>query len=354
MIGAEHDAAIASTTKGRPRRRRLTSPDLVLVKDTPTRHAGQKSWWTLADLPEACTANNLFRKSFIPTYIKFVAQGSDPWTVNDLAAVAAMQKIWTAVYGKTIHYTVSTDGPVFAISTAESTTDEGRRTLAKGFLKDLQFLYSNSDSDDPQFFKGIFCGPLVLHTFAAHFISINGAVKVAGLRVEQPRSALVLAAAAVQRGLTLWATGTITLQIVLDAKGTRRTKPLSHKGNRNLTLPKTFTYDNGTKESISFNAVTWSKATSKYMDFINTELRTSSFKKIIEKAQEVIADRLQTDDSDAMDVDSIDDVQLVDLSDEDCKPFVFITVTVVHSTEIQVEHALELSSLIAAHNLLFA
>jgi hypothetical protein len=127
-----------------------------------------------------------------------------------------------------------------------------------------------------------------------------------------------------QRGLTLWATGTITLQMVLDAKGTRRTKP--HKGNRNLTLPKTFIYENGTEESTSFNDATWSKATSKYMDFISTTLHTSSFDKIVEKAQEIMAStgRLQMDD--IMDVDSVDDVQLVDLSDDDCKPFILIIV----------------------------
>jgi hypothetical protein len=77
------------------------------------RQAGRK--WTLADLPEACNKNNLFRKRFIPTYIKFVAQSGDPWTIDDLAAVTAMQKIWNAIYGQTIPYTISTDGPVFAI-----------------------------------------------------------------------------------------------------------------------------------------------------------------------------------------------------------------------------------------------
>lgn len=77
------------------------------------RQAGQK--WTLADLPKDCCQNNLFHKHFIPTYIKFVAQGSDPWTIEDLMAITTMQKIWTAVYGKTNPYTISTDCPVFAI-----------------------------------------------------------------------------------------------------------------------------------------------------------------------------------------------------------------------------------------------
>jgi hypothetical protein len=77
------------------------------------RQAGRK--WMMADLPEACHTNNLFRKSFIPTYIKWVSQGRNPWTVDDLAAVTAMQKIWNTVYRNTIHYTISTNSPAFAI-----------------------------------------------------------------------------------------------------------------------------------------------------------------------------------------------------------------------------------------------
>jgi hypothetical protein len=77
------------------------------------RQAGCK--WTTADFPMGCNENNLFQKCFIPTYIKWVGQPSNPWTVDDLVAITAMQKIWTVVYGKTIPYKITTDGPVFAI-----------------------------------------------------------------------------------------------------------------------------------------------------------------------------------------------------------------------------------------------
>jgi hypothetical protein len=46
--------------------------------------------WTTADLPIGCNKNNLFRKKFIPTYIKWVGEQNDPWMVDDLAAVTAM------------------------------------------------------------------------------------------------------------------------------------------------------------------------------------------------------------------------------------------------------------------------
>ena len=185
-----------------------------------------------------------------------------------------------------------------------------------------------------QQFRGLFRGPFVLRTFAAHFIAIGGAVKVASLVNGPARSGLALASASVithfltcetiltvnkaQRGLTLWATGAITLQMVLDAKATKR-KP--GKGIRDLKLPKYIIHDNGTEESSGFNDVTWSKATTKYINFVNNKLRPSSFEKIMNKVEDLMAStrRLQTVDS--MDVDDIDDIELVDLSDDDCKLF---------------------------------
>jgi hypothetical protein len=125
--------------------------------------------------------------------------------------------------------------------------------------------------------------------------------------------------------------------MVLDAKSTRRTKLASTtKGSRSLTLPKSFTRDNGTEESTGFNDVTWSKATIKYMDFINNGLRESSFEKITKKAQEMIisTSRLQTDDS--MDVDPIENAQLVDLSDDECTLFYFDLLRML-LTEILIE-----------------
>ena len=75
-----------------------------------------------------------------------------------------------------------------------------------------------------------------------------------------------------QQGLTLWATGMIMMQMVLNAKSIRCTK--SHtKGLCNFTLPKTFIHDNVTKELTTFSDLTWSKAMTKYMEFINMTVR---------------------------------------------------------------------------------
>ena len=114
-----------------------------------------------------------------------------------------------------------------------------------------------------------------------------------------------------QQALTLWVAGTITLQMVLDAKSTRCTK--SVKGSHNLTLPKSFLHYNSTEESTSFSDITWSRATGKYMDFITTGLCKSSFDKIIGKAKEMMASTHQLRMDNALDIDNFDEVQLVDL-----------------------------------------
>jgi hypothetical protein len=118
----------------------------------------------------------------------------------------------------------------------------------------------------------------------------------------------------VQRALKLWATGTITLQKVLDAKAIKGTT----KGLAGL--PKVMT---GIEESCSFNDVTWGAVTRRHMEFVNHKLRQSSFEKIVQKAKEFMVTNNAGGSrrtSDTMDVDGAS-VQLVDLSDSDseCK-----------------------------------
>ena len=108
------------------------------------------------------------------------------------------------------------------------------------------------------------------------------------------------------------------LQMVLDAKATKH-KP--GKGIRNLKLPKYIIHDNSTEESSGFNDITWLKATAKYINFVNNKLRSSSFEKIMNKVEDLMASTRWLQTVDSMDVDDIDDIELVDLSDDDCKLF---------------------------------
>ena len=106
--------------------------------------------------------------------------------------------------------------------------------------------------------------------------------------------------------------------MVLDAKATK-CKP--GKGIHDLKLPKYIIHDNGTEESSGFNDVTWSKATTKYINFVNKKLHSSSFEKIMNKVEDLMASTCQIQTVDSMDVNNIDDIELIDLSDDGCKLF---------------------------------
>jgi len=84
-------------------------------KNVSTRRHGVK--WATKDLPEGAIDDGLWRKVFVPTYIDFVGQQEDPWTVDDTVAKSAMQKIWKVVYKDrdVESYKIKTDGPVFGL-----------------------------------------------------------------------------------------------------------------------------------------------------------------------------------------------------------------------------------------------
>lgn len=98
-------------------------------------------------------------------------------------------------------------------------SDSERVEFAKYYLEDLHFLYKDFEHEnkkvrDPEMptshlmvnysqkWKGLFRGPFVLQTFAAHLTAIEGSAKVPGLHdVDKPTLAMVgglgLAAASV-------------------------------------------------------------------------------------------------------------------------------------------------------------
>jgi hypothetical protein len=99
----------------------LDGQEIIAIEDTPKpakktsgRRTGEK--WHNNDLPEGCSADNLWCKTFIPTYLSWIGQQEDSWTVSDADAKVWLQKIWQVVYGKKLQpYKIKTDGPVFAI-----------------------------------------------------------------------------------------------------------------------------------------------------------------------------------------------------------------------------------------------
>ena len=106
--------------------------------------------------------------------------------------------------------------------------------------------------------------------------------------------------------LKLWAIGAITLQMVKSAK--------AGKGKKQISLPKFWVLEDGTKESMLFNDATWGAVTRARMDFINNNLREASLAKVISRAKEFVGSSYQ----DTAEAVEDEDLQMVDLSDDEC------------------------------------
>jgi hypothetical protein len=162
------------------------------IRKTATTRRGSK--WQTVDLPLGCVEDGLWRKTFIPTYIAFISQQEDPWTITDAVAKSAMQKIWDKIFGEDIPHKITTDGAVFSVvscillsvklksatcmclqaqqrvsdawrsvigstglamvnaffeSNDDLVTDEARQHAAQGGLENLKFLYSDTSSGNP-------------------------------------------------------------------------------------------------------------------------------------------------------------------------------------------------------------
>jgi hypothetical protein len=160
-----------------------------------------------------------------------------------------------------------------------------------------------------------------------HFSVIKGYKKIPGLCdtiVRPERGGLVLASVTVchcflyipilmysvdvkvQRALKLWAIGAITLQMVKSVK--------AGKGKKQISLPKFWVLEDGTKESTLFNDVTWGAITHARMDFVNNNLHKSSLAKVISRAKDFVSSSYQ----DTAEAVEDEDLQMVDLSDDEC------------------------------------
>jgi hypothetical protein len=75
----------------------------------------------IKDLPAGSDRGNAWSRTYIPTYISFVAAYKDPWSVEDKHAIDTMQEAWNCVYindkavTDKIPHTVAANQAVFAI-----------------------------------------------------------------------------------------------------------------------------------------------------------------------------------------------------------------------------------------------
>jgi hypothetical protein len=195
----------------------------------------------------------------------FVGQTADPWDVPVKQSVLVMQKIWdatstyeyeitasSAIYKKVCDHlafspnnyrdtfqtvqrladswrnAIGSTGITVVLAFCDSQedledSDKERVEFANYYLKDLRFLYEDTNddnkkvrhtdlvightSDDSQKWRGLFRGPFVLQTFAAHLSAIDGSTRVPGLHDKHSPNAvgaLGLAAASVHAFYRTW------------------------------------------------------------------------------------------------------------------------------------------------------
>lgn len=162
----------------------------------------------------------------------------------------------------------------------------------------------NSNILRRQKFRGLFRGPLVVQVFAAHFNVISGSKWINGLyegsSPPKPRAPLALAAAAVspnlvtgsnlqvptnicittkvERVLTLWATGTITIAMVREAKATKKA----------IKLPAMINPETGKQSArhTAFSELSWGKPTRSYLESIEKNVDDVAMEKIMDEAKE--------------------------------------------------------------------
>jgi len=67
------------------------------------------------DLPDGCLDGNIWRRSYIPTYLVFAANYRDPWSIEEGSAITAMQTVFDSIYRGKIEVDIDSDGPVYYI-----------------------------------------------------------------------------------------------------------------------------------------------------------------------------------------------------------------------------------------------
>ncbi|KAH9983691.1 hypothetical protein BJV74DRAFT_797286 [Russula compacta] len=162
--------------------------------------------------------------------------------LNDLVFKLALQRIsdtWQSHIGSTAITIIN------AFFTSDEvadifTTDESQQDFAMNALEGLKFLYD------------LFCGAFVLQTFVAHMNTISGSVKVSALGnprepSQLPSAGLGISVAVVERALTLWKTGAITIDAV----------ETSHSTNKAIALKSMLNKSTG---KISSGILTFNKA----------------------------------------------------------------------------------------------
>ncbi|KAN0107638.1 hypothetical protein V8E52_009957 [Russula decolorans] len=230
--GPERDAAAASPLKGK---RRITS------------------------------SNQIYGKA-IPYQI----------TTHDAVHIITLQRVSDS-WRNTIGSAANTGLINFFESSEGFDTDWSHENFASDQLKNSKFLYSDTQGHK---FKGLFRSSLFLQTLAAHYTAISGAIKVESMDASAPErmpfAAFGISAAAVERALTLVATGTLTINMTKS---------------KAMALPG-FVSDNSGRQT-TFNDGSWGGPTCGYL-ISAKNLKSKSFNEVIKRAKDLSKSARQT------------------------------------------------------------
>ncbi|KAG2114136.1 hypothetical protein DEU56DRAFT_761879 [Suillus clintonianus] len=277
--GLEREAAVASPPKGK---KRVSSS---LSQAECTKKPGNN------DLPDG-VEQKLWRRVFVSTYMQYVATLANPWEVPPKLACQKLQVIWDAIFPN-ISCTVTSTSTMYLI-TVQRVADSYRSFIGSAAIAiviaylESQDTLKHSDDNRVEF------ATYTLDKLRFLYKKANGDDKY------------------VERALTLITTRTITIEMVLAAKG------------KSIPLPKTLNHSTGkvSNRQTGFNDVTWGSSTRSYVKSIVKSLREEKFQAIITSAKEFSKKSHHSGNDRAVD-DAVDDedfderAQLVDISESE-------------------------------------
>ncbi|KAN0107017.1 hypothetical protein V8E52_010576 [Russula decolorans] len=177
--------------------------DDFIMDEPPKAAARIKKRWQMSDLPRGMNDNEAWRKMLIPTVYWHFGNQRDVWMYDDDQLASDLGTIISAVYPSSLRQRVTVDSPVFRITTAR--------------LSDWIYKIGIAGLTAGPKLKGLWLNKVFLKTFASHYNQIGGARRVdtfGNPKLLRPVGAAGLCAASVEQAYKLWATKTISTDML--------------------------------------------------------------------------------------------------------------------------------------------
>ncbi|KAI9432780.1 hypothetical protein H4582DRAFT_2083171 [Lactarius indigo] len=247
-----------------------------IVKSEPSKKATNK------DLPLG--THPAFRRDVVPTIWHWAGgKVHDPFNIDEHDLVKALVVIWRHVYTNVLFEIPTTvslinqriskwhnsfmSAATSSIISFFSSDDhylqyDARVAFAQDMMQHYCFLFSDSFSDNNDEWTGMWRGPLFLQVFASQFNATTSCVVVQELDSETQGyvGAMALAAAALERTLTLLVNGEIDIKLVIEDKVSTGTKC-----KRKVTKTTVWKVEQPNGPPQPFSDTLWGGATREFM-----------------------------------------------------------------------------------------